>query len=109
MIHVKQGDRQPAAPATINKGGVAVSLEDAASITFKMRLKSQMHLTAEGAATIVDAPNGVVEYRWAEGDTDMAGDFYASWVVTWSDGTQETFPTIHYDLIRIDANLTGTV
>ncbi len=108
MIFIKQGDRRPAAPATIKRGDTIVDLTDATSVVFSMRPIYRVDYTIEEAAAyVVDAVAGEVEYRWVEGDTDWAGDHYATWLVTWSDGTTESFPTIGYDVVHIDANLSG--
>jgi len=108
MIFVKQGDRRPAAPATLKRGTVIVDLTTATSVTFKMRPIYRTDLTVDAAATILSATDGTVEYRWAAGDTDMAADYFAEWEVLWSDGTTETFPTIDYDIVHIHGDLDGS-
>lgn len=114
MIFVKQGDRRPPASTTLTRIDndsveTAVDLTQANTVTFQMRPRQQGTLTIDDTATVVDAAGGQVEYHWAVGDTDNAGDYYASWVVVWNDGTEETFPTLYFDVVRIDQNLTGTV
>jgi hypothetical protein len=108
MIFVKQGDRRPAAPATIKRGTTVVDLTSATSVTFKMRHFYRTDLTVDAAATILSPTAGTVEYQWAPGDTNLAGDYYAEWEVLWSDGTKETFPTIDYDIVHISGDLDGS-
>jgi len=105
MISIKQGDRRPAAPATIKRGTAIVDLTNATSVTFKLRRKSFVDLTVDAEADILSAVDGTVEYRWAVGDTDLAGEYQAEWEVLWSDGTPETFPTMGYDLCMIYSDL----
>jgi hypothetical protein len=107
MIQVKQGDRRPPATATIKRGIAIVPLDTAASVTFKMTPVGGATKTVDAAATITDAPLGEVEYRWAVGDTDTPGEYEAEWEVVWSDGTNETFPTIDYDIVLIYGDLDG--
>lgn len=109
MMFIKQGDRRPVASATIKHGLVVQPLTDAASVTFKMRLEGRLYETVvDAAAVIVDAANGMVEYRWAEGDTDGPGTHFADWEVIWNDGTPETFPTVNFDVIVIRPSLDGS-
>lgn len=108
MIFVKQGDRRPAAPATIKRGTTVVDLTLATSVTFKMRHFNLAGLTVDAEANVLSAEDGTVEYRWIAGDTDLAGDYYAEWEVLWSDGTKETFPTIDYDIVHISGDLDGS-
>jgi len=105
LIYVKQNNRKPAAPAILKRGTVVVDLTSATSVAFKMRRTTGIDLVVDAAAVVTDATNGVIEYRWAAGDTDRAGEHYAEWEVLWSDGTTETFPTIGYDIVFIDADL----
>lgn len=105
MIFVKQNDRRPAAPATIKRGSDVVDLSTATSVTFRMRERNRMEMKVEAVAVVTDAVNGEVEYRWAEGDTDTAGTFYADWRIVWSDSTTETFPTLDHDVVLIRPDL----
>jgi len=108
MIFVKRGDRRPTAPATIKRGSTVVDLTTATSVTFKMRPIDRLDLTVNAAANVLVAASGTVEYRWAVGDTDLAGDYYAEWEVLWSDGKTETFPTIDFDIVHIAGDLDGS-
>ena len=44
------------------------------------------------AVTITDATNGVVEYQWVAADSDVAGNFFAEFVITFGGGTIRTSP-----------------
>lgn len=107
MIHIKQGDRRPVAEITITRGAAAtpVDLSLASSVTFKMRYRNRIELKVNSSAIVTDAVNGVVEYRWAIGDTDTPGMYLAEWEVLWNDSTIETFPTLFQDVVRIGGDL----
>lgn len=48
---------------------------------------------ATGSAFIVNPPiEGNVRYSWIAGDTDIPGGYDGRWVVTYQDGTIESFP-----------------
>lgn len=48
-----------------------------------------------------DGSGGHVEYQWQAGDTDTVGTFDAEWVVSFTDGTTETFPGDGYDRVIV--------
>lgn len=88
----------------MKRGTTVVDLTTAAAITFKMRLMRQQELTVESSAIVVGDPTlGQVEYRWAVGDTDEAGEYFAEWYVLWADSTTETFPTLNHDVVLVSA------
>jgi hypothetical protein len=45
-----------------------------------------------GNVVVDTASSGDVSYEWQSGDTDAIGTYYGEFVVTYSDGTVETFP-----------------
>ena len=105
MIYVKEGDTRPAGSTVLTRGQQLVDLTLAAAVTFKMREQTSNPLKVDAAAVVTDAVNGEVEYRWAPGDTDQPGTFYAEWEVAWGDGTIETFPTLGFDVVLVDASV----
>lgn len=107
MIHMKQNDRKPAAPAILRRGNVIADLTLAVSVTFKMTERSEVAMKVSSVATINNASAGEVEYRWADGDTDTPGTYFAEWEVLWSDGTTETFPTVLADIVVVHGDLDG--
>ena len=62
------------APINLTGAGVVFSLEGA-------------NVISGTAAAIIDAVDGLVEYRWTVGDIDSAGLSYRRWYVTLSDAT----------------------
>ena len=106
MIHLKQNDLKPAAQTTLTTDGTTpVDLTNATSVTFKMREWGSNTLKVDTASVVTDAVNGTVEYRWASGDTDASGTYYAEWQVLWNDGDTQTFPVIGYDVVVIHGDL----
>jgi hypothetical protein len=56
-------------------------------------------------ALIDDAPNGLVTYAWAPGDTDDFGTFNVEFEINWDDGGVETVPNNSYQQIKIVEDL----
>lgn len=105
MFIIKQNDQRPFYSVPLTRGGDSVDLSSAAAVTFIMRKQGEVENTIENAAIITDAPNGVVEYRWNAGDTAEAGTYFAEFQVLYGDSTTETFPTISYEIVRIESDL----
>lgn len=97
---VKQGDTSPAIEVTLKDlNGDVINLAGA-SVRFHMSTKGLKALVDE-QATLVDAPNGRVKYVWSPGDTDVAGEHFAEWEITYSDGSTETFPSAKYIRVQV--------
>lgn len=58
-----------------------------------------------GAATILNAEQGLVQYELAEGDTDTVGTYKGEFKVTFPSGKTRTFPGADYLAVRIVADL----
>lgn len=56
--------------------------------------------------TPVDAVNGIVQYEWEPGTTDVAGSYLAEFRTTDSEGRDETFPNVGYIEIEISKRAT---
>jgi hypothetical protein len=84
-----------------------VDLSGITSVKFIMRLKTS---TTGGpkvaaAATVFDAANGVVEYTWISGDTNIEGDYNVEIEVTWPGSKIQTFPADSYLTVKIVTDL----
>lgn len=92
-FYIKQGDRLPIISATLyDDAGVAINLTGS-TVDFKWRKRGDADSeTNSGACVISDANNGVVEYNWASGDTDVAGTFDAEFQITTSSALKMTVP-----------------
>jgi hypothetical protein len=102
-LTMKQGDLQPELRAQLtNDDGTPVDLTGAASVALVMLNSADEELIFDHAASIVSPPtSGIVTYQWVTGETDTAGLFLVSWVVTWSDGAQ-TFPGEGYTTVEFE-------
>lgn len=86
-FQIKQNDTLPriraalltSTGAPLNLTGASVSLQLSHHVT---------HVTTPHAATVIDAPGGIVEYSWVAGDTAEAATFDGEWRVTFVDGVQ---------------------
>lgn len=83
------GDTAPNLRATLTQNEQAVDLTDA-TVTFKMRRFSNMIVDAD--ADVLAAGEGLVEYDWDAGDTDLPGMHEAWFTVEWPDGSLTSFP-----------------
>ncbi len=55
------------------------------------------NVSLEKDATITDASAGKVEYQFADGETDVAGDYIAQWRVTDGTGAVRNFPGLPFE------------
>ena len=98
---IKQGDTSPALSVQFKWDDSVVDLTDA-TVKMYMGLYDESSLLIDGATcTITDAENGEIEYAWQTGDTDVVGLYEVEFVVTFSDGTIQTFPNDQFLLIEI--------
>jgi len=97
---IKTGDTSPALRVALKYDDCkAVNTTDA-TVTFRMREYGGTVPVIDSAGVIVTI-GGVVEYRWAEGDTDASGSYEAEFEVTYADGTVETFPSSGYIPVEV--------
>lgn len=103
-FYIGQNDTSP---------GITISLLDAddtavnlvgASVQLRMTTASGRGLVTE-AMTVDDEVGGVVSYAWQAGDTAVAGTHLAKIIVTYLDGTIETFPNSAEIRIHVDGGL----
>lgn len=105
MFIIKQNDQRPFYQTTLTRGGVAVDLSTASGLTFKMRKQGRVENKVDSSAIILTPASGIVEYRWNAGDTDEAGTYFAEFEVLWPDSTTETFPSLSYEIVRVESDL----
>jgi hypothetical protein len=105
----KQGDTAPVLRETFTKpNGTRYSLEGA-TVTLTIRaLTAAAPLTLTGTTAITNALEGEASYTPSAQDTAVAGEYTATWHVTFPGGSEMTFPTEGYLSIEIEENLTGT-
>lgn len=108
VFRIKQGDRQPSLYHTAldDLTYERVQLQGASGVTFKFRKKTASPSAAVSrAAVIVTAETGELRYDWGAGDTDVAGEYYGEFEVTYPSGGPRTFPTKGYIPFVIEKDL----
>jgi len=100
-FNMKKGDRLPILRAQLlDSEDVPIDLTGA-SVQFRMRPRSGGALKVNAAATVVDAPAGIVEYAWAALNVDTEGLFVGEFAVTLV-GLIQTVPSSGVVLIVIE-------
>ena len=64
----------------------AVDLSGATVALYFREANARTAKVSGASCTVTDAPNGLVEYRWASTDLDVPGIYQADFRVTHSDG-----------------------
>lgn len=90
-FQIGQGDTAPAISSQLTQNGTPVNLTGA-TVQFRMALAQAKVTVVNRAATITNANTGMVSYTWQAADTATPGNYVFQWVVTYSDGTIESFP-----------------
>lgn len=109
-FYIKKDDTRPKIRCTLEDADGTEANLSGASVRFIMTPKSEdvgSTPTVDAAATVVDAPTGVVEYAWQAADTDTIGKYRAEWEVTFGDGGVETFPNGTGSNAYIEVIITG--
>lgn len=104
---MKQGDLEPDLEMTLCKSDGVTPVDLSAALSVKIRFVRRRHEIFERAMTVVsqatEANWGKVSYAWQAGDTDIPGDYQATFVVEWAGGTRpQTFPASRYQPVRIE-------
>lgn len=102
----KQGDTALVCLDTLTYSDGTPANLSGATVKFVMRQRSANAPTTNLPATIVTAAAGTVSYALTSQDTALAGLYAQEWVVTFSGGTVEHFPTVGYNTVEIQENLT---
>jgi len=100
---IKRGATAPALSIAITSGGVALPLTGATAV---FRMKNASGTTVIDAAALIETPaSGVVEYQWADGDTDTAGVYTAEFHITLASGKLLVLPTDSFITVTIYADI----
>jgi hypothetical protein len=100
-FYLKSADTAPVLEATLTDASDSPIDLTGASVDFELLEPRNGATVVNAGASIADTTGGVVRYPWADGDTDDAGRYRAQFVVTFADGSTETFPNVAYHDIII--------
>lgn len=93
---IREGDSLPVIKSVIiDSQGAVVDLTNATSVVLEMREPTSTSVFANHNGTM-PAPktSGVVQYAWSTVDTSgNAGEYLGHWIVTWTGGAIQSFPT----------------
>lgn len=104
MFKIKQNDTSPKIRATLkDSSNNAVNLIGA-SVRFHMKHENGRE-AVDSLATKINDENGIVEYAWQAGDTQIEGLHFAEFEVTYEDESVETFPNDNFIKIKITRGL----
>ena len=98
-FEMKPGDRKRA--IKIKTSDYAAGAKFAgASVNFRMKDASGA-VVVDGAGSVLD-DNGILGYAWGAGETDTVGTYRGEFVVTFSDGLEDTYPSFGFINVRIN-------
>lgn len=102
-FYIAQNDREPNLRVTcLDEVGEIVPLTGVTTVVFSMINPGLgTPKISNSPATVIDAPNGIVEYAWGATDTDTPGDYDGEFEVSWPGGEKTTFPNHKVIQIRI--------
>lgn len=100
LFELRAGDVLP--PMGVTLTPLASTLAGA-TVRFKMAPEDTgvAGPTIDAAAAVTDPDAGAVRYDWVSGQTDVRGTYRARFVVTYGDGSVETFPSSGCIFVRI--------
>ena len=88
---IKQSDTSPSIQAALQDSNLTAINLTGATVNFRMKLLGGTTMLNE-EMTVVEPLTGLVRYDWQDGDTSIAGTYYAEIEVIYSDLSVETFP-----------------
>jgi hypothetical protein len=91
---IEQGATAPILSPTLrDAAGAAVPIVPGSTVVFQMQATDGGPLLVDAPATVVDGPNGKVQYNWVLADTAAAGEFLGVFLVTDPGGGVQAFPS----------------
>lgn len=101
-FYVRRGDRSNPLRRTLrNADGSAKDLITRTVKFYMTNVRTGQAVVDGVEITPVDAANGIVQYEWAVGTTDVAGSYRGEFRTIDADGRPETFPNVGYIEIQI--------
>jgi hypothetical protein len=105
---IKRNDRAPSFTAQLIENGSPMTGLAGATAKFIMKEDGAAEADdpkVDAEATITDEDLAMVQYDWADGDTDTVGLYRAEFEITYSNGLTRTVPTRDYLYVRVLADL----
>lgn len=103
IFEMKAGDRKYALKYQLSDFEAGSALLSGASVRFKMMNSAGANVIDE-AGVILDE-DGIVAYEWASGDTDQAGRYKAEFLITFSDGLPQRYPSSGFIRVYINSKV----
>lgn len=103
-FEIKQNDLLPPYRVQLLQDGAPFDLTGY-TVTFVMRLPGAPSAKVSAAAVVIDEENGIVEYRWAAGNTDTVGAYKVVWKAVDGSGKPHTFPSKGTDYVLVDSTI----
>lgn len=100
-VKINQNTLVPSYQAVLVNGNGSVANLTGATVQFLMTALGSTVPKVSAGASIVSAAGGSVEHVWAVGNTDTLGLFEVRWLVTYGDGSMQTYPSDNTDLIEV--------
>lgn len=106
-FYIRRGDRtSPLRRTLVDFDGNPVDLTSK-TVKFYMANAQTEAIVVNGTViTPVDAVEGVVQYEWEPGTTDVAGNYLAEFRTTDPEGLEQTFPNSGYVEVQITRRAT---
>jgi hypothetical protein len=101
---IKKNDRRPYWRVQLTQNGTPADITGNFGVYFTLKQGTTVKVNKEDME-IINAATGIVEYRWATGDTDTANTYNAEVEVDWGAGVTQTFPSKGYFTIVINEDL----
>jgi hypothetical protein len=96
IFHLKAGDTRPELEAVLEDQNDEPIDLTGADVSIRLLEPRGGDEVLNEPMTVSDATGGTVRYVWADGDTGDPGRYRTEFVVTYADGSEETFPNDGY-------------
>lgn len=105
-FEIKRNDRRPRFRVQLTENGEPADLTTATTARFIMKQGATLKIN-KVPMTFVDKPTGIVEYVWADGDTDTTGAYNVEVEIDWGGTPAElqTFPSSGFFTVTINDDL----
>ena len=100
VFEMKPGDRKRALKVETSDYEIGGAKFAGASVRFRM-MDQRGVIAIDGVGTVLD-DDGILGYAWGAGETDAAGLYRAEFVVTFTDGLEDTYPSSGFVAVHIN-------